>query len=54
MSGTDTGGLPYWLFVFAYNYLTAANGSAPAISTIVDYVKSGRFGMARMKLNINA
>ena len=53
MAGTDTGGLPYWLFVFAYNYLNAANGSAPAISTIVDYVKSGRFGMARMKLHIN-
>ena len=53
MAGTDTGGLPYWLFVFAYNYLTAVTGSAPAISTIVDYVKSGRFGMARMKLHIN-
>lgn len=53
MAGTDTGGLPYWLFVFAYNYLNAVNGSAPAISTIVDYVKSGRFGMARMKLHIN-
>lgn len=53
MAGTDTGGLPYWLFVFAYNYLTAATGASPAISTIVDYVKSGRFGMARMKLHIN-
>ena len=53
MAGTDTGGLPYWLFIFAYNYLNAVNGSAPAISTIVDYVKSGRFGMARMKLHIN-
>jgi len=53
MAGTDTGGLPYWLFIFAYNYLTAATGSAPAISTIVDYVKSGRFGMARMQLHIN-
>lgn len=54
MAGTDTGGLPYWLFVFAFNYLSAATGAAPAISTIVDYVKSGRFGMARMKLHCNA
>ncbi|HLD91517.1 MAG TPA: hypothetical protein VI911_11015 [Patescibacteria group bacterium] len=53
MAGTDTGGLPYWLFIFAYNYLTAATGSAPAISSIVDYVKSGRFGMARIQLHIN-
>ena len=52
MAGTDTGGLPYWLFIFAYNYLTAATGSAPAISTILDYVKSGRFGMARMQLHV--
>lgn len=53
MAGTETGGLPYWLFIFAYNYLTAVLGSAPTISTIVDYVKSGRFGMARMQLHIN-
>ena len=52
MAGTDTGGLPYWLFIFAYNYLTAATGTAPAISTILDYVKSGRFGMARMQLHV--
>lgn len=53
MAGTDTGGLPYWLFIFAYNYLTAVNGTAPTISRIVDYVKSGKFGMARMQLAIN-
>lgn len=53
MAGSDTGGLPYWLFIFAYNYLTAATGTAPSINTIVDYVKSGRFGMARMQLSIN-
>lgn len=53
MAGTDTAGMPYWLFIFAYNYLTAATGSAPTIEAISNYVKSGQMGMARINLHIN-
>lgn len=53
MAGTDTGGLPYWLFMFAYNYLLSTTGSAPSIYTIVAAVKSGRFGMARFQFQAN-
>jgi len=52
MAGTDTGGLPYWLFIFAYNYLTA-QGLTPTIASIVSAVKDGRFGMARFQFQAN-
>lgn len=53
MSGTDTGGIPYWLFLFAYTYLNAANGTAPSINNITSAIKAGNFGMARVQLHIN-
>jgi hypothetical protein len=53
MAGTDTAGVPYWLFIFCYNYLNAVIGSAPTIRTILNYIKSGLFGMARIQLHIN-
>jgi len=53
MAGTDTAGLPYWLFIFCYNYLNAVIGSAPTIAQIIEFVKDGRFGMARIQLHVN-
>lgn len=53
MAGTDTGGLPYWLFMFSYEYIKAKTGSAPTINTVVDSVRNGRIGMARINLHVN-
>ncbi len=53
MAGTETGGIPYWLFIFAYNYLTATATTAASIANIVNAIKDGRFGMARIQLHIN-
>jgi len=53
MAGTDTGGLPYWLFMFAYNYLTATATTTASIFNIVNAVRDGRFGMARFNLHVN-
>jgi hypothetical protein len=53
MAGTETGGLPYWLFLFAYRYLTATATTTASIYNIINAVKDGRFGMARIQLHIN-
>lgn len=53
MAGTDTGGIPYWLFLFAYDYLTATATTTASIANIVNAIKDGRFGMARIQLHIN-
>ena len=53
MAGTDTAGLPYWLFIFVYKYILATTGTAPTLAEGVNYVKDGRFGMARFNLHVN-
>jgi len=52
MPGTETGGLPATLFNFVKDSLAAINGSDPTIETIVEAVQDGKFGMARIQLNI--
>lgn len=53
MPGTDTGGLPAFLYTFVYDALKAATGSAPAIKTVVSSVQDGTFGVARVNLHVS-
>jgi len=52
MPGTETGGLPLHLFTFVRDYITNRDSAVPSISTIVNAVRSGAFGMARIQLHI--
>jgi len=51
MPGTDTGGLPSYLFNLAHQYAVSA-GKNHRISDIINYVKDGQFGVARIQLSL--
>lgn len=52
MPGTETGGIPYVLFNFAKDILQAIAGTSVSIATIVTAIQIGKFGMAKIQLNI--
>jgi hypothetical protein len=52
MPGTETGGLPSALFQFVRDIRFGIEGAYPTISSIVDHVQAGYYGLARIHLNI--
>jgi hypothetical protein len=52
MPGTETGGVPYQLFNFAKDVLEAIAGASVTISTVVTAIQNGKFGMAKIQLNV--
>ena len=52
VTGTDTGGIPAGLFVFAYMAIKYGSGSDPKISDVVANVRNGTFGMARIMISL--
>jgi len=57
LTGTETGGIDYHLFQFAYTILTAciaANGltAVPTIENVVDFIQCGTVGMAYINLQV--
>jgi len=52
VTGTDTGGLPDMLFVFAHQAIYYATGSTPSIQDVVNAVKAGIFGIANIQVDI--
>lgn len=53
MPGTQTAGLPKFLFDFVGLTLTAANGVAPTVEQILTAVRSGDFGLVRIQLSVS-
>lgn len=51
MPGTDTGGIPSFLFNFAHDYLVARS-LGHTIKNIIDNIQGGQFGGARILINI--
>lgn len=49
-TGTDTAGVPSMLYHFAYDVLLAANSTAPTASQVLEAVRIGKFGLARLNL----
>jgi hypothetical protein len=52
MPGTETGGIPYQLYNFAKDVLEAIASASVSIATIVAAIQAGKFGMAKIQLNI--
>lgn len=52
MPGTETGGIPSMLYEFVRDAYYGINGSYPTASTVVSEIQSGKYGVARIQLNI--
>ena len=52
VTGTDTGGIPAGVFIFAYTAIYASEGSYPTINEVVTAVKQGIFGYAYIQLSL--
>ena len=52
LAGTNTGGTPEVLFLVAGTVLEDVAGATPTISEVVDAVKAGLFGMARIDFDV--
>lgn len=53
MPGTQTAGLPKFLFDFVYHCINIGTGSAPTVEGVYNAVRSGAFGLARINLLVS-
>ena len=53
MPGSQTAGMAKVLFDFAYQCVYLGTGTAPSIQEIYNYIRQGKFGMARIQLLIS-
>ena len=53
MPGTQTAGLPKFLFDFAYECLRIGGGSAPTVEAVYNAVRNGTFGLVRIQLLVS-
>lgn len=52
MPGTQTAGLPSFLFEFVKQVQTTAEGTAPTVEQILSFVHTGAYGVARIQLSV--
>lgn len=52
MPGTQTAGLPSFLFEFVRACQTTIGGTAPTVEEILTYVQTGQYGVARIQLSV--
>jgi hypothetical protein len=52
MPGTQTAGLPSFLFEFVKQVQTTAEGTVPTVENILRYVEMGAYGVARIQLSV--
>jgi len=53
MPGTQTAGLPKFLYDFVYQCIYIGTGTAPTIEGVYDAVRGGSFGLARIQLLVS-
>lgn len=53
MPGTQTAGIPKFLFDFAYETLRIGNGSAPTVEAVYNAIRNGTFGLVRIQLLVS-
>jgi len=53
MPGTQTAGIPKYLFDFVYECIKIGFGTAPTVEEVYNAVRSGEFGMVRIQLLIS-
>lgn len=53
MPGTQTAGMPKFLFDFVYECIRIGTGSAPTVEGVYDAIRSGAFGVARIQLLVS-
>jgi len=53
MPGTQTAGLPKYLFDFVYDCIRIGQGTAPTIEGVYNAVREGAFGLARIQLLVS-
>jgi hypothetical protein len=53
MSGTQTAGIPKFLFDFVYYCITQGVGTAPTVEGVYDAIRSGAFGTVRIQLHVS-
>lgn len=53
MPGTQTAGMPKFLFDFVYDCIRIGTGTAPTVEGIYDAIRGGSFGVARIQLLVS-
>jgi len=53
MPGTQTAGMPKFLFDFVYNCIAIGTGTAPTVEQIYTAIRSGAFGIVRIQLLVS-
>jgi hypothetical protein len=53
MPGTQTAGMPKFLFDFVYDCITIGTGTAPTVEGVYNAIRSGAFGVARIQLQVS-
>ena len=53
MPGTQTAGMPKFLFDFVYDAIRIGVGTAPTVEEIYDAIRGGSFGVARIQLHVS-
>lgn len=53
MPGTQTAGMPKFLFDFVYDCIRIGTGTAPTVEGVYDAIRSGAFGVVRIQLQVS-
>jgi len=53
MTGTQTAGMPKFLFDFVYDCIRIGTGTAPTVEGIYDAIRGGSFGVVRIQLLVS-
>lgn len=53
MPGTQTAGMPKFLFDFVYQCILIGTGTAPTVEGVYNAIRSGAFGLVRINLSIS-
>jgi hypothetical protein len=53
MPGTQTAGMPKFLFDFVYDCINIGTGTAPTVEGIYDAIRGGSFGLVRIQLLVS-
>lgn len=53
MPGTQTAGMPKFLYDFVYNCINIGTGTAPTVEGVYDAIRSGAFGIAKIQLIVS-
>ena len=53
MPGTQTAGMPKFLFDFVYDCINIGTGTAPTVEGVYDAIRAGAFGVVRIQLMVS-